>query len=243
MLSVRSTYRNHTPGEYMHSKAALIALSLSLILATACKSKEEKAAEEAAKQMEAASKQMQEAAKTGTANMGDAMAAMGAAMSGAANAGKKVETVPFQELKALLPESLPGMTRSNATGEKSSAMGMQVSNAEGRYRAEDGSSSATIKITDIGSMTGLAGMTAYAWARVDVDRESDTGYEKTSTFNGYKSHEKYDNQNKDGEISVLVGDRFVVAVDGNNIDMDAIKSTLGKVDLGKLNSMKGQGVQ
>ena len=42
---------------------------------------------------------------------------------------------------------------------------------------------------------------------------------------------------------MLVGDRFVVAVDGNNIDMDAIKSTLGKVDLGKLNSMKGQGVQ
>jgi hypothetical protein len=92
-------------------------------------------------------------------------------------------------------------------------------------------------------MTGLAGMTAYAWARVDVDRESDSGYEKTSTFNGFKSHEKYNKQNKDGEISVLVGDRFVVEVDGNNVDMDAIKSTLGKVDLGKLNSMKGQGVQ
>jgi hypothetical protein len=242
MLSVRSTFRNHTSGEYMYSKAALIALSLSLVLTTACKSKEEKAAEEAAKQMEAASKQMAEAAKTGTANMGDAMAAMGAAMSGAANAGKKVETVPYQELKALLPESLPGMKRSNATGEKSSAMGMQISNAEGRYRSDDGNS-ATIKITDIGSMAGLAGMTAYAWARVDVDRESDNGYEKTTMFNGYKAREKYDNQNKSGEISVLVGDRFVVEVDGRGVDMDAIKSNLGKVDLGKLNSMKGQGVQ
>ena len=227
----------------MHSKAALVMLSLSLALTTACKSDEQKAAEETAKQMEAASKQMQEAAKTGTANMGDAMAAMSAAMGGAANGGKKVETVPYQELKALLPESLPGMKRSDATGEKSSAMGMQISNAEGRYRAEDGGSSATVKITDIGSMTGLAGMTAYAWARVDVDRESDTGYEKTSMFNGYKSHEKYDKQNKSGEISVMVGDRFIVEVDGNNVDMDAIKSTLGKVDLAKLNSMKGQGVQ
>jgi len=226
----------------MYSKAGLIVLSLSFVLATACKSKEEKAAEETAKQMEAASKQMQEAVKTGTANMGDAMAAMGAAVSGAANAGKKVETVDYKELKALLPESLPGMRRTDASGEKSSAMGMQISNAEGRYRSDEGSS-VTVKIADIGSMTGLAGMTAYAWARVDVDRESDSGYEKTATFNGYKSHEKYDRQNKSGEISVLVGDRFVVEVDGNNVDIDVIKSALGKVDLGKLNSMKGQGVQ
>lgn len=226
----------------MYSKAGLIVLSLSFVIATSCKSKEEKAAEETAKQMEAASKQMQEAVKTGTANMGDAMAAMGAAVSGAANAGKKVETVDYKELKALLPESLPGMRRTDASGEKSSAMGMQISHAEGRYRSDDGNS-ATVKITDIGSMTGLAGMTAYAWARVDVDRESDSGYEKTAMFNGYKSHEKYDKQNKSGEISVLVGDRFVVEVDGHNIDIDAIKSVLGKVDLGKLNSMKGQGVQ
>jgi hypothetical protein len=226
----------------MYSKGGLIVLSLAFVAMTACKSKEEKAAEEAAKQMEVAARQMEEAAKTGTANMGDAMAAMGAAMSGAVNAGKKVETVNYQELKALLPESLPGMKRTDATGEKSSAMGMQISNAEGRYSSDDGNS-ATIKITDIGSMTGLAGMTAYAWAKVDVDRESDTGYEKTTTFNGYKAHEKYDKQNKSGEISVLVGDRFVVEVDGRGVDMDAIKSNLGKVDLGKLNSMKGQGVQ
>jgi hypothetical protein len=226
----------------MRLTAGLIVVSVSLLLTTACKSKEEKAAEDAAKQMEAASKQMQEAAKTGTANMGDAVAAMGAAMGAAANAGKKVETVDYKELKGMLPESLPGMKRTDATGEKTAAMGMQISHAEGRYSSDQGAST-TIKITDIGSMTGLAGMTAYAWARVDVDREGDTGYEKTSTFNGYKSHEKYDRASKSGEISVLVGDRFVVEVDGNNVEMDAIKSALGKVDLGKLNSMKGQGVQ
>jgi hypothetical protein len=211
-------------------------------LTTACKSPEQKAAEETAKNLEQASKQMAEASKNAGANLGDAMAAMGAAVSGAANAGKKVETVDYKELKAMLPESLPGMKRTDASGEKNAAMGMQISNAEGRYRADDGSSM-TIKITDIGSMTGLAGMATYAWARTEVDRESDHGYEKTSTFGGYKSREKYDKSSKSGEVSVLVGDRFVVEVDGNNVDMDAIKNALGKVDLGKLNSMKGQGVQ
>ena len=225
----------------MNHRATLLILSLAGLI-TACKSEEQKRAEETAKNMEQASKQMAEATKNAGANMGDAMAAMGAAVSGAANAGKKVETVDYKELKAMLPESLPGMKRTDASGEKNAAMGMQISNAEGRYRAEDGSSM-TIKITDIGSMTGLAGMATYAWARVDVDRESDNSYEKTSTFSGYKSREKYNKSGKSGEVSVLVGDRFVVEVDGNNVDMDAIKGALGKVDLGKLNSMKGQGVQ
>ncbi len=225
----------------MNHRAAVLVLSLAG-LTTACKSPEQKAAEETAKNLEQASKQMAEASKNGGANLGDAMAAMGAAVSGAANSGKKVETVDFKELKALLPESLPGMKRTNATGEKTAAMGMQISNAEGSYSADNGGSM-TVKITDIGSMTGLAGMAVYAWATVAVDRESDTGYEKTSTIGGYKSHEKYDNSSKSGEVSVLVGDRFVVEVNGNNVAMDAIKGTIGKVDLGKLNGMKREGVQ
>jgi hypothetical protein len=225
----------------MNHRAALLILTIAGLI-TACKSEEQKRAEETAKNMEQASKQMAEATKNAGANMGDAMAAMGAAMSGAATAGKKVETVDYKELKALLPESLPGMKRTDASGEKTAAMGMQISNAEGRYRADDGSST-RIKITDIGSMTGLAGMAAYAWARVEVDRESDSGYEKTTNIGGYRAHEKYNNSSKSGEVSVLVGDRFVVEVDGNNVDMNTIKTALSKVDLGKLNSMKGQGVQ
>jgi hypothetical protein len=225
----------------MNHRAAVLILSLAG-LTTACKSPEQKRAEETAKNLEQASKQMAEASKNAGANLGDAMAAMGAAVSGAANSGKKVETVDYKELKAMLPESLPGMKRTDASGEKTAAMGMQISNAEGRYSGDNGSSM-TIKITDIGSMTGLAGMATYAWARVTVDRESDSGYEKTSTIGGYRSHEKYNNSGKSGEVSVLVGDRFVVEVEGSDVDMDAIKGAVGKVDLGKLNSMKGQGVQ
>lgn len=225
----------------MNCKAGVLVLSLAA-MATACKSPEQKAAEQTAKNLQEASKQMEAASKTAGANMGDAMAAMGAAVSGAANGNKKVETVDYKELKALLPESLPGMKRTDATGEKTSAMGMQISNAEGRYSADNGGGSMTIKISDIGSMTGLAGMAAYAWSGVNIDRESDNEYEKTSTIGGYKSHEKYNKSSKSGEVSVLVGDRFVVDVNGDNVDMDAIKGALGKVDLGKLNSMKGEGV-
>jgi len=225
----------------MLRKAGIAALSLSLILAAACKSPEQRAAEDAAKKMEEAGKALAEKTQAGTANLGDAVAAMGAAVN-AANAGRKVETVDYRELKEMLPESLPGMRRTDATGEKTAAMGMQVSHAEGRYSADNGGS-VTLKITDIGSMTGLAGMAAYAWANVQVDRESDSGYEKTTTYNGFKAHEKYDKSSKSGDFSVLAGNRFVVEANGYNTEMDAIKGAVSKVDLRKLEGMKNKGVQ
>lgn len=223
-------------------RAALFLTAFAVVATTGCKSPEQKAAEEATKNMAEVSRRLDSATKTGNVNIGDAMAAMGAVVSGTANGGKKVETVDFHKLKDLLPESLPGMKRNEATGEKNAAMGMQISTAEGRYSNDQGAS-VRLKIADIGSMTGLAGMAAYAWAATSIDRESDTGYEKTSTFNGFKSHEKFDKQSKSGELSVLIGNRFTVEADGNGIDMDALKAALSKVDLGKLDGMKGEGVQ
>ena len=172
---------------------------------------------------------------------GGAVTSMGAALGTATSGGKKIETVDFRELKALLPASLAGMKRTNATGQKSTAMGMQISSAEGSYSSDDGKS-VTLKIGDIGSMTGLAGMAAYAWASTEVDSESDNGYEKTTRFKGFKAMEKYNKQSRSGELSVLVGGRFVVEADGSNIDMDSLKSALGNIDLRKLDQMKGKGV-
>lgn len=225
----------------MTRTSGLIGISLALALTTGCKSPEQKAAETYAANMAEAGKKLEDATKNGTANMADAMSALGAAM-GTANGGKQVETVDYKVLKEMLPAEVGGMRRTEATGEKTSAMGMQISNANARYSNDHGASM-TIKITDIGSMTGLAGMAAYAWAATEVDRESDTGYEKTSNFNGYKSHEKWDKSSKSGEISVLVGNRFVAEVEGNDVEMDALKDALTKVNLKKLDSMKGEGVK
>jgi len=183
---------------------------------------------------------MAAAARNGQVDMGAAMNALGAAVN-ASNNGKKVETVDYKLLKDLLPENAAGLKRTNASGEKTAAMGIQVSNAEGQY-SDDQGKNITLKVTDIGSMTGLAGMAAYAWAMTDMDRESDSGYEKTSTFNGYKSHEKWNKDSNSGEISVLIGNRFVAEASGSGIDMNALKDALGKLDLKKLDGMKNMGV-
>lgn len=157
--------------------------------------------------------------------------------------GKKVTPVDFRDLKLLLPETASGLKRTNIEGEKTSAMGINVSTANADYGEQDGNQSMDIKITDLGSVSGLSALAAYGWYMVDVDKETDNGYEKTITYKGYKAYEKYDNNGKYGEINVLVAKRFVVEVNGNNVTMDQMKSALGTIDLSKLESMKDFGVE
>lgn len=204
-------------------------------LAEAAKKMEQaaKPMEQAAKKIEEAGKQMEQAQKSGDmAAIGDAMKQMGAAFGGAQG-----ELVDFRELRAMLPESLPGMKRTGVEGSKGGAMGFGASTAKGEYEAEGNvQQRMTIEITDIGALGGLAGA-AFAWAGVEVDKENKDGYEKTTSIGGRKAMEKFSKSSKRGELDVIVGNRFVVSVKGSNIEMATFKDTIGKLDLAKLEKM------
>lgn len=159
------------------------------------------------------------------------------------NKGKKVTPVDFRELKALLPEQIGNLKRTNASGERSSAMGINISKAEADYNDDEYRKSIDVEITDMGNISGLTGFGAFGWYMVDVDKENDEGYERTFNYQGNKAYEKYNNKYQDGEISVLVGKRFVVEVRGNNVSPDELRAALGTIDLGKLESMKDFGVE
>jgi hypothetical protein len=172
-------------------------------------------------------------AQPGQVDMAQAMKAMGLAMNG----GQKVEPVNFRELKALLPEEFGGFKRKESKGEKNGAMGLTISEASARYDGPDGAN-LRIKILDVGSLAGPMAMGLAGWASMEIDRESDDGYEKTTTFQGYKAVEKYHNSNKHGELKVLLASRFMVEVDGHQMKMDEVKSAAGKLDLKKLEGLK-----
>ncbi len=155
--------------------------------------------------------------------------------------GKKYEVVDFRELKALLPENLGDLKRTNAEGEKSGAMGFTISKAEADYNNEDYSQRIDIEITDLTGASGFAGLAAWGWAMADVDKETETGYEKTTKYKGHKAFEKYDNQDQYGSIEVLVAGRFMVSVNGNNVPMPVIMSAIDAIDIGKLEAMKEAG--
>ncbi len=209
-----------------------VRLAISLVVLAACgKSAEQQQAEAAIKALAEAGKQLGEAAA------GTAAGAAGAALGSV----KASEPVDFRALKDLLPAELPGMRRTSFEGEKAGAMGFIASHGEARYEAEDGSN-VTMKITDMGAMVGMAAMAAYGWALATVDRETETGYERTTTIKGYKGFEKFDRENKSGELSLLVGGRFIVEINGYGVPIEGLKGALDQVDLGKLDGMKTFGV-
>jgi hypothetical protein len=211
----------------------LFVLSVGL----ACGKSAERQLEETSKKVEEAGKKMEEAARQGGEGMADAMKQMGEALT----AGKKIDPVDFRELKSLLPETLPATKRTKAQGERAAALGINVSKAEASYQSDQGGS-IDITITDMGNMSGITAMAA-CWALVDIDRESDSGYEKTGRYKGHKMHEKYDIPDRRGEIDVLVANRFIVEIDGNDMKMDALKGALDQIDVSKLDSMKAKGMK
>jgi len=151
------------------------------------------------------------------------------------NKGKNIESVPGATLKALLPTELPGMKRTNATSERTQSMGIDMSSAEGEYNAADGSDAdVRIKLTDTGNMSGSMRMGMSAWMTGNYSRETDTGYEKTTTINGCRGMEKYDTQNKEGSLEIMVADRFIVEIEGYGVTMETLKQAVDKIDLKKL---------
>ena len=202
--------------------------------------------EQAAKDMEAAGKKIEGATTKGSqdvgAAMGEAMKALGA-MAGAAGGvvgSGSFEPIDFRKLKEALPQELAGFEKGESSGEKNNAFGIAVSEAKQSFRTADGSKSVRFEITDPGSLAGPFAL-ANMWMNVDIDKETSSGYEKTSTVGGRKLHEKWNKSSKHAEVQMVVGNRFMIEVDAQGVDMNDVKALISKIDVAKLESMRSDG--
>ncbi len=162
------------------------------------------------------------------------MEALQKAMQGDAKTAQPV--VDFRQLKTFLPEKIGDLKRTSAKGEKTGAMGMTISKAEGMYGAEDGPR-VKVEITDMAGTGGLAAFAQLGVAAMEIDNESDDGYERTTTFAGFKAIEKYNTPSKSGEVNVVVG-RFTVKIDGDGIAPGILKTAVDAIDLKSLSALK-----
>ncbi|MEP6996365.1 MAG: Yip1 family protein [Betaproteobacteria bacterium] len=158
------------------------------------------------------------------ADMTAALSAVGTIVS----AGKDIQAVDFRKLRDMLPETLAGMKRTDATAQSGEAMGIKGSSATARY-TDGAGASMNVDIADMGSLSGLAGLAS----RFDpsMEKETETGYERTSKISGQIVHERYDRRAKSGEISIILAERFNVAVRGNGVDAAALQSAIKQIDL------------
>jgi hypothetical protein len=164
---------------------------------------------------------------SGQVDTNAALGAVGQILAG----GKDVQPVDFHKLKDMLPESLPGMPRKEASGQSGEAMGLKGSSATARY-SDGAGANVSIEIADMGSLSGLAGLAAKF--DPNMEKETDTGYERTTKVDGQLVHERYDRRARSGEVGIIVVDRFVVTVRGEGVDAVALTGTLKQIDLTRL---------
>ena len=169
------------------------------------------------------------------AQSGAAMAGAAAALGSMMNGGKEqVELVDFRVLKELLPGSGGSLTRTDASGQKTTAGGLSGSSAEGTYTISDGGS-ATVKISDMGNVRGVLALGKMAFS---VESESDRGFEKNVSLNGQRVHEKWTASGKSAELTAFVGDRFMVEVETRGADVGTAEKLFSAINASKLASSK-----
>jgi hypothetical protein len=155
-------------------------------------------------------------------------------------AGELAEPVDFRVLRDLLPPELAGLARAATSGERGGVAGLPVSQVSAEYRGDGGEvpRSARITITDLGPPRGTA-PTEHDWIRVEIDRESDAGYERTTRFLDHPAHETFTRSDEGSlaQIRVVVAERFVVEVRGADLGMEQVRAGLAALDLARLTSL------
>jgi hypothetical protein len=186
-----------------------------------------------AEKLEGATKNLETAQNSGDA---DATAKAFGNMLGAVlgGGGTATESLAPEQLRGIVPASLGGLAQTEISVERNAALGMQVSMAEATY-ADGSGKSLDLEITDLGGTMGL--MALAAWANIEQDRQTSTGYERTYRANNRILHEVWDQGSMHGEFSVITSNRFMVKVEGDVPNMDALKAAAGAIDLAALDRL------
>jgi hypothetical protein len=192
--------------------------------------------EELGRQLEAAGQKADEAERRGDTGgqVTAALEGLGALLGG----GARVDPLDIEQLKPFIPETFAGFSKTSSKAERTGFAPLLVSKAEATY--EQGDRRINLEITDTG---GVSGLVAFAgWAGVQGESEDESGSERTAKVGGRIVHEKRSKVGGQNEFGLVLGDRFVVNAAGG-VELDTLKAAVSSLDLARLESMKGVGVQ
>jgi hypothetical protein len=220
-------------------RAVILATVLAISVAACGKSEQQKQAEKAAEDLKKAAEAIGKAAgdagtaaaAQGTADMAKAMQGMATALGAAKTAdGKPIEPMAFQTLQTALP-SVSGWEMEKPTGERMTSP-FPFSKTEAEYN--NGEQRVRVTITD-SAAAGLMLMPVRMMVAAGYSKETSSGYEKATTAAGQPAVEKWQPDDKRGELTILANDRFVIEVRGRDVaNVKTLHDFAAKLDLGKL---------
>jgi hypothetical protein len=178
---------------------------------------------------------MAQEAQGGAEAMAKALSTMANGLSGGDPNQKPVDPVSFRELQSVFPEQFPGWERGRPTGEK---MSSPVSYSEAGVSFTRNDSELDLKVTDTG-FNQLLLMPFAVLMNAGYEKETDDGYEKSTKVGGFPGWTKWNSTDKNGELNVLVGNRFLVQIEGRRLsDTSAMQQLATAMNLNKLAGLR-----
>jgi len=145
-----------------------------------------------------------------------------------------VDPVDFKALEPFLPD-FPGWERGDFEGEKMT-MPIAVSQVKATYTKDEARIRA--EIVDAGFNRMFVAPFVMMMA-AGYSKETSRGYEKSIKVGDHTGWETWESENKNGELHVLVAKRYLINLDGNDIESTKVLyDLLGRMDLGKLAALK-----
>jgi hypothetical protein len=143
-----------------------------------------------------------------------------------------VPAVDWNVLEGLIPKTAAGMPRTNQPEDRSGLGDLGFSHALGIY--EKGDRRVEVQILDSGGKKLILSTVAAWYAAENVEETSSTSMEKTTTIQGFTAIERMDKKENTAEVSVVLKDRFIVMVVGQNIALTELRKVVDAMDLKKI---------
>lgn len=141
---------------------------------------------------------------------------------------KKLTPLTTDALKALLPEELAGMKRTNF---EASDMG-GYSSADATYRKDPNDEPyVSVSIVDCAGNSGASYYSTMFWTKMSITKESDEGYTRTVDWKGGRAIEKFEKDRNRYEFTYVTGDRYLVSLRGGKTGPELVKQVAENLKL------------
>lgn len=216
-------------------KRVMGAMLATAVLVVGCgKSEEDERAEEAARAAERTANSAEAAAAEAAKGLEAMVQGLEHMASGGSGGENAADPVPLQDLLETLP-LLDGWEQLKPEGERMTSP-FPTANAKASYIKPD--ANLDIEVVD-SAFNQLLLAPVSVFLSAGYSKESTSGYEKSTTVNGHPGWERWDSEINAGELHALVGKRFLVSIEGDNIEnVQVLKDIATKIDFNRLASLK-----
>ena len=125
------------------------------------------------------------------------------------------ELISFKDLMEYLPDAPRGWTAQKPQGETNSFGDYGISQVSQTFNQEDDDKQIKVSIFD-GAFNSV--LSAPLLLTTELNRESTESYNKAVTIDDIPGREIYNYSNKQGSLHLLVDNRFLVQIEGSNIE-------------------------